>query len=48
MKKVIKKVTQKSKQKSENQIIDEEIKKAYKEIPAKRHNDFAKLIKEFA
>jgi len=37
----------KTKQKSENQKIDEEIRKAYKEMPAKKHNDFEKLIKQF-
>lgn len=48
MKKKIKKALRISKKKSENQIIDEEVKKAYKEIPSKMHNDFATFIEEYA
>lgn len=43
----MKKPIKQTKQKSENQKIDEEIKKAYKEMPAKKHNDFEELIKQF-
>lgn len=32
--------------KSESKKIDEEIKEAYKEMPAKKHNDFDKLIEK--
>jgi hypothetical protein len=39
--------TKQTKQKSENQKIDEEIKKAYKELPSKKHNDFERLIRQF-
>ena len=42
MKKSIKIAT---KNKTENQKIDEEIKQAYKEVPSKKHNDLDKLIK---
>jgi hypothetical protein len=41
----MKKSVQKTKGKTENQKIDEEVKKAYKEMPAKKHNNFDDLMK---
>lgn len=37
----------KAKNKTENQKIDEEIKKAYEENPSKKHDDLERLV-EFA